>query len=167
MLKEEPKTFEQIRAVLSGAGFNVAIANAKKNGWIKIEKNNSDSLVSIKEKPIETQLTSVVEEIVPLSEKSYEEKIIEVEKQINNEIQRHQPEDLEYDTEDTQEEVIEVLPKEELKEKKVNISAKDALNIRNEEIRIQKLSKQNKIDNQGYQGLTIHPKVLRYKNNRK
>ena len=54
MLKNEPKTFEQIRSALSGAGFNVAIANAKKNGWIKIEKNNSDSLVSIKEKPIET-----------------------------------------------------------------------------------------------------------------
>ena len=54
MLKDEPKTFEQIRSALSGAGFNVAIANAKKNGWIKIEKNNSDSLVSIKEKPIET-----------------------------------------------------------------------------------------------------------------
>jgi len=54
MLKDEPKTFEQIRSVLSGAGFNVAIANAKKNGWIKIEKNNSNSLVSIKEKPIET-----------------------------------------------------------------------------------------------------------------
>ena len=54
MLKDEPKTFEQIRSVLSGAGFNVAIANAKKNGWIKIEKDNSDSLVSIKEKPIET-----------------------------------------------------------------------------------------------------------------
>ncbi len=54
MLKDKPKTFEQIRSVLSGAGFNVAIANAKKNGWINIEKNNSDSLVSIKEKPIET-----------------------------------------------------------------------------------------------------------------
>jgi phenylalanyl-tRNA synthetase alpha chain len=54
MLKDEPKTFDQIRSALSGAGFNVAIANAKKNGWIKIEKNNSDSLVSIKEKPIET-----------------------------------------------------------------------------------------------------------------
>ena len=54
MLKDEPKTFDQIRSALSGAGFNVAIANAKKNGWIKIEKNNSESLVSIKEKPIET-----------------------------------------------------------------------------------------------------------------
>ena len=54
MLKDKPKTFEEIRSVLSGAGFNVAIANAKKNGWIKIEKNNSDSLVSIKEKPVET-----------------------------------------------------------------------------------------------------------------
>ena len=50
----EPKTFEQIRSVLSGAGFNAAIANAKKNGWIKIEKNDSGSLVSLKEKPIET-----------------------------------------------------------------------------------------------------------------
>jgi len=54
LLKDKPKTFEQIRSVLSGAGFNVAIANAKKNGWIKIEKNNSESLVSIKEKPVET-----------------------------------------------------------------------------------------------------------------
>ena len=54
MLKDKPKTFDQIRSALSGAGFNVAIANAKKNGWIKIEKNNSESLVSIKEKPIET-----------------------------------------------------------------------------------------------------------------
>ena len=54
MLKDEPKTFQQIRSVLSGTGFNAAIANAKKNGWIKIEKNGSDSLVSIKEKPIET-----------------------------------------------------------------------------------------------------------------
>jgi len=54
LLKDKPKTFEEIRSILSGAGFNVAIANAKKNGWIKIEKNNSDSLVSIKEKPVET-----------------------------------------------------------------------------------------------------------------
>ena len=54
MLNDEPKTFVQIRSVLSGAGFNAAIANAKKNGWIKIEKNDSDSLESIKEQPIET-----------------------------------------------------------------------------------------------------------------
>ena len=54
MIKNEPKTFDQIRSVLSGAGFNVAIANAKKNGWIKIEKNDSGSLVSLKEKPVET-----------------------------------------------------------------------------------------------------------------
>ncbi len=30
LLKDKPKTFEEIRSVLSGAGFNVAIANAKK-----------------------------------------------------------------------------------------------------------------------------------------
>lgn len=72
MLKDEPKTFEQIRSVLSGAGFNAAIANAKKNGWIKIEKNNSDSLVSIKEKPIETPeeklLSFIGEKTVSLEE---------------------------------------------------------------------------------------------------
>ena len=53
LIKDNPKTFEQIRSVLSGAGFNAAIANAKKNGWIKIEKNDSGSVVSLKEKPIE------------------------------------------------------------------------------------------------------------------
>ena len=30
LIKNEPKTFDQIRSVLSGAGFNAAIANAKK-----------------------------------------------------------------------------------------------------------------------------------------
>ena len=54
LIKDGPKTFDEIRTTLSGAGFNVAIANAKKNGWIKIEKNNSDSEISIKEKPLET-----------------------------------------------------------------------------------------------------------------
>jgi hypothetical protein len=53
--KNEPKTLKQIRFVFSGAGFNAAIANAKKNGWIKIEKNDSGSLVSLKEKPMKHQ----------------------------------------------------------------------------------------------------------------
>ena len=39
LIKDGPKTFDEIRTALSGAGYNVAIANAKKNGWIKIEKN--------------------------------------------------------------------------------------------------------------------------------
>ena len=54
LIKDEPKTFEQIRSVLSGAGFNAAIANAKKNGWVIIEKTDSGSKIATKEKPVET-----------------------------------------------------------------------------------------------------------------
>ena len=54
LIKDGPKTFDELRRVLSGAGFNAAIANAKKNGWIKIDKSESDSRISVKEKSIET-----------------------------------------------------------------------------------------------------------------
>jgi len=54
LIKDEPKTFDEVRKTLSGAGFNAAIANAKKNGWIKIDKSESGSEISIKEKSIET-----------------------------------------------------------------------------------------------------------------
>ena len=50
LIKDEPKTFDEIRTVLSGAGFNAAIANAKKNGWVKIDKTESGSTISVKEK---------------------------------------------------------------------------------------------------------------------
>ena len=69
LIKDQPKTFEQIRSVLSGAGFNAAIANSKKNGWITIEKNNSDSVVSLKEKAVETPeeklLSMIGEKTIP------------------------------------------------------------------------------------------------------
>jgi phenylalanyl-tRNA synthetase alpha chain len=54
LIKDKPKTFDEIRTVLSGAGFNAAIANAKKNGWVKIDKTESGSRISIKEKSVET-----------------------------------------------------------------------------------------------------------------
>ena len=54
LIKDEPKTFDEIRTVLSGAGFNAAIANAKKNGWVKIDKTESGSTISVKEKSVET-----------------------------------------------------------------------------------------------------------------
>ena len=37
LIKDEPKSFGEVRKELSGTGFNAAIANAKKNGWIKIK----------------------------------------------------------------------------------------------------------------------------------
>ena len=54
LIKDGPKTFDQVRTILSGAGFNAAIANAKKNGWVKIDKSESGSKISVKEKSIET-----------------------------------------------------------------------------------------------------------------
>ena len=54
LIKDGSKSFEQVRETLSGAGFNAAIANAKKNGWVKIEKTDSGSIISTKEKPVET-----------------------------------------------------------------------------------------------------------------
>ena len=54
LIKDGSKSFEEIRKTLSGAGFNAAIANAKKNGWVNIEKTDSGSTISTKEKPVET-----------------------------------------------------------------------------------------------------------------
>ena len=54
LIKNGSKSFEEVRKTLSGAGFNAAIANAKKNGWINIEKTDSGSTISTKEKPVET-----------------------------------------------------------------------------------------------------------------
>ena len=54
LIKNGSKSFEEVRKTLSGAGFNAAIANAKKNGWVNIEKTDSGSTISTKEKPVET-----------------------------------------------------------------------------------------------------------------
>ena len=54
LIKDSPKTFDDVRTMLSGVGFNAAIANAKKNGWIKIDKTDSGTKISTKEKPVET-----------------------------------------------------------------------------------------------------------------
>ena len=54
LIKDKPRSFDQVRETLSGVGFNAAIANAKKNGWVKIEKTDSGSQISTKEEPVET-----------------------------------------------------------------------------------------------------------------
>ena len=55
LIKDGPKTFDEVRTILSGAGFNAAIANAKKNGWVKIDKNESGSKISVKEKTVDNR----------------------------------------------------------------------------------------------------------------
>jgi len=74
LIKDKPQTFDEIRTALSGMGFNAAIANAKKNGWIKIDKSDLGSKISIKEEPVETPEEKL---ILLISEKSVNEEQIE------------------------------------------------------------------------------------------
>ena len=74
LIKDGPKTFDQVRTILSGAGFNAAIANSKKNGWVKIDKSESGSKISVKEKSIETPEEKLISFI---GEKSIPEEQIE------------------------------------------------------------------------------------------
>ena len=74
LIKDGSKSFEQVRETLSGAGFNAAIANAKKNGWVKIEKTDSGSTISTKEKPVETPEEKIISLI---ADKSIPEEQIE------------------------------------------------------------------------------------------
>jgi len=44
-----PKTFDENRSSLHGFDFNAAIAHAKKNDWINIEKTGTGSKISLKD----------------------------------------------------------------------------------------------------------------------
>ena len=52
LVQDGPKTFDEIRSSLHGLDFNAAIANAKKNDWINIEKTDTGSKISLKQNPI-------------------------------------------------------------------------------------------------------------------
>jgi len=49
LVKDSPKTFDEIRSSLQGVDFNAAIAHAKKNDWINIEKTGTGSKISLKD----------------------------------------------------------------------------------------------------------------------
>jgi len=51
LVLDGPKTFDEIRSSLHGLDFNAAIAHAKKNGWINIEKTDIGSKISLKGSP--------------------------------------------------------------------------------------------------------------------
>ena len=51
IVDDGPKTFDEIRSSFQGLDFNAAIAHAKKNDWIIIEKTDSGSKISLKESP--------------------------------------------------------------------------------------------------------------------
>ena len=49
LVQDGPKTFDEIRSGLQGLDFNAAIAHAKKNDWINIEKTDTGSKISLKD----------------------------------------------------------------------------------------------------------------------
>ena len=55
LVQDGPKTFDEIRSSLQGLDFNAAIAHAKKNDWINIEKTDTGSKISLKQEPTESQ----------------------------------------------------------------------------------------------------------------
>ena len=54
LVLDGPKTFDEIRSSLHGLDFNAAIAQAKKNGGINIEKTDIGSMISLKQKTTKT-----------------------------------------------------------------------------------------------------------------
>jgi len=60
LVKDGPKTFDEIRSSLQGPDFNAAIGYAKKNDWINIEKTDTGSTISLKQEPTESQDEHVI-----------------------------------------------------------------------------------------------------------
>jgi len=52
LVVDGPKTFDEIRNSLQGPDFNAAIAIAKRNDWISIEKTETGSKISLKDFPV-------------------------------------------------------------------------------------------------------------------
>ena len=60
LVKDGSKTFDEVRDSLQGPDFNAAIAHAKKNDWINIEKTDTGSKISLKQEPTESQDEHVI-----------------------------------------------------------------------------------------------------------
>jgi phenylalanyl-tRNA synthetase alpha chain len=54
LVANQPMPFSELQKKLSGE-INIAIANAKKNDWITIQKGESENIVSLKQKPAPTR----------------------------------------------------------------------------------------------------------------
>ena len=60
LVQDGPKTFDEIRNSLHGLDFNAAIAHAKKNGWINIEKTDNGSKISLHQEPTENSEEKII-----------------------------------------------------------------------------------------------------------
>ena len=59
-ITDGPKSFDEVRNILK-SDFNAAIANAKKNDWIQIEKGETSSKISLKGKPSLSQEEKLID----------------------------------------------------------------------------------------------------------
>lgn len=64
LIENQPLAFDELRKKLLDE-VNIAIANAKRNDWITIQKGESSSLVSIKQKPEQTSEEKLISLIGP------------------------------------------------------------------------------------------------------
>jgi len=69
LVKDGPKTFDEIRSSLQGLDFNAAIAHAKKNGWINIEKADTGSKISLQQEPTQNSDEKLISSIGDSSQK--------------------------------------------------------------------------------------------------
>ena len=69
LVKDGPKTFDEIRSSLQGLDFNAAIAHAKKNGWINIEKTDTGSKISLQQEPTQNSDEKLISSIDDSSQK--------------------------------------------------------------------------------------------------
>nr|AIF16939.1 phenylalanyl-tRNA synthetase subunit alpha (FARSA, pheS) [uncultured marine thaumarchaeote KM3_75_F03] len=60
LVKDGPKTFDEVRSSLQGPDFNAAIGYAKKNDWINIEKTDTGSKISLKQEPTESSYEVII-----------------------------------------------------------------------------------------------------------
>ena len=69
LVKDGPKTFDEIRSSFQGPDFNAAIAHAKKNGWINIEKTDTGSKISLQQEPTQNSVEILISSIGDSSQK--------------------------------------------------------------------------------------------------
>jgi len=60
LVRDGPKTFDEVQSSLQGPDFNAAIGYAKKNDWVNIEKTDTGSKISLKQEPTESQDEHVI-----------------------------------------------------------------------------------------------------------
>jgi len=60
LVKDGPKTFDEVQSSLQGPNFNAAIAHAKKNDWISIEKTDTGSKISLPQEPTDNSDEKII-----------------------------------------------------------------------------------------------------------